>query len=143
MCILYPKLLKLLGTDVCNISLLLFYARPLCYYLMIIFLCTVFIMLSQLHCSPPLSFIAHMILGFEHPPLELERKLCLFPHPFFMYPLSISPLWGKCCLQAVILYEPGEGERKVLHLWGNQVRERFSGGSEHHKCTVAGGEESL
>lgn len=89
MCILCQTLSKLLVTDVCNTILLFFCTKHFCYYLIIILLCVGLIIPSQVHCSPPLPFRASLILGFEYPGLELEWKLCLFPHPCSMYSLSL------------------------------------------------------
>lgn len=76
-------------------------------------------------------------------------KTVLIPSsPFHVPPLPsylvvLCPLSAKCCMQAEMLYESGEGERHLLHLWEKWLRNRYSGGSEDLNCTVAEGEEGL
>lgn len=63
-------------------------------------MCIRYITPSQLHCSPPLPFVATLILRFEHSSLELEPKLWSLPHPFSTYSLSLPPSYLRKMLLA-------------------------------------------
>lgn len=141
---LYQILPKSLGIDAYNTSLLLFRAVPLYHSLTITLLRIGVIISPQLHPAPLLPFTASLIMGSQHPVLELESKLCLFLHPLSIHALSLSTWWFSaffqqnaacregCCMK----HEAGRGIYWICEKskWG-----RDSDGSQDLKCTVAGG----